>query len=652
MQQPLEVYANPYDELPLKTDKYAASCTDIHLGKRNITKLQGFEKFLSLDTLWLNDNKLKSFEGLEDNFRLKGLHLFGNRLKQLRRYCFQPFKFLGTLTLNDNQLDDIDSTLRELKCLKNLKTLNLYNNPIAEEDNYRLRVLSVMPSVTTFDRHAVTDEEREQVHIFKEKMKKLKNLDLGGGGKKTLNPLKDEEAERYKAKALKDILDILRTHALDHRSFLEISFLEEDKRHLGIVSEEKFWSVMHEYGFSQLMSDREKEIIVERYYKKRAQVPSISMTGTLPRPSYNYLKFCRDMLPDRLLVVPDHESWKKDWAPEVSATTRALNTYVHNVTTQREIEETLFKKRTMLAAGAREEKLVNIFGGRKSNVVDCGLNPWQQIELSKVMEAETGPLPPESMARQQCESILKNMSKYKKCPELGIHATLNNIFKNYADAGGKINTAVFRALIGCPPRSTLNTSAAVATFSGNGGSKSGKGSSASQPGRSGSVMGGAAPPGREVAPCMMWRDLGVDELENMESKAFEESGQLLDALLRSKTDSDNYSTLFSQTIQSGILGTRLAAGKTRRPEVRDFIPPAEVMAGAGRRSDVAVLPNLRASVTLNKNQPPMTSPAKKATSASPVKEKMMTQTMMLMKKGIAPGVGWAPGTTTLVINGK
>ena len=71
MQQPLEVYANPYDELPLKSDKYASTCTDIHLGGRNITKLTGFDKFISLDTLWLNDNKLKSFEGLEDNFRLK-----------------------------------------------------------------------------------------------------------------------------------------------------------------------------------------------------------------------------------------------------------------------------------------------------------------------------------------------------------------------------------------------------------------------------------------------------------------------------------------------------------------------------------------------------------------------------------------------------
>ena len=102
-----------------------------------------------------------------------------------------------------------------------------------------------------------------------------------------------------------------------------------------------------------------------------------------------------------------------------------------------------------------------------------------------------------------------------------------------------------------------------------------------------------------------------------------------------------------------LLGTRLGAGKTRRPEVRDFIPPAEIMASAGRRADVAVLPNLRASVTLSKTQPPMMSPAKKiASSASPEKEKMMTQTMILMKKGIPPGVSWAPGTTTLVINGK
>ena len=92
-------------------------------------------------------------EGLEDNVRLKGIHLYCNRIRRLERYSFAPFKFLARLTLNDNLLDDMDSVLKELKVLRNLLSLDLFNNPIAEEDNYRLRVLAALPSLETFDRH-------------------------------------------------------------------------------------------------------------------------------------------------------------------------------------------------------------------------------------------------------------------------------------------------------------------------------------------------------------------------------------------------------------------------------------------------------------------------------------------------------------------
>ena len=118
-----------------------------------ITRLQGFEKFISLDTVWLNNNKLQSMEGLEDNVRLKGIHLYFNRIRRLDRYAFAPFKFLSVLTLNDNLLDDMDSVLKELKVLKSLLSLDLFNNPIAQEDNYRLRVLAALPSLEIFDRH-------------------------------------------------------------------------------------------------------------------------------------------------------------------------------------------------------------------------------------------------------------------------------------------------------------------------------------------------------------------------------------------------------------------------------------------------------------------------------------------------------------------
>jgi Leucine-rich repeat (LRR) protein len=175
------IYSTPQDELPLKNDKCAASCTDLHLANRGtqlsplpsfrsplcltppicfvcccttgITHLRGFEKFTSLKTLWLNGNKLQSIIGLDENVQLNSLHLHCNRIKRLEKNGLAQLKLLSRLTLNDNLLDDFDGTLQELKCMRNLSSLDLHNNPIAEEDNYRLRVLAVIPSLKIFDLH-------------------------------------------------------------------------------------------------------------------------------------------------------------------------------------------------------------------------------------------------------------------------------------------------------------------------------------------------------------------------------------------------------------------------------------------------------------------------------------------------------------------
>jgi len=70
-------------------------------------------------------------------------------------FFFQLFKFLNTLTLNGNLLGDIEDVIDELKKLKYLKTLSLFSNPIAQEDNYRLRIIAEIPWVETLDRITV-----------------------------------------------------------------------------------------------------------------------------------------------------------------------------------------------------------------------------------------------------------------------------------------------------------------------------------------------------------------------------------------------------------------------------------------------------------------------------------------------------------------
>lgn len=70
---------------------------------------------------------------------------------------------METLILYDNELRDLDDVLTVLKPLSNLKHLGkvvgdseLFENPVAEEPNYKIRVLAAIPTLELFDRHKVS----------------------------------------------------------------------------------------------------------------------------------------------------------------------------------------------------------------------------------------------------------------------------------------------------------------------------------------------------------------------------------------------------------------------------------------------------------------------------------------------------------------
>ena len=78
--------SDPYGELPLRNDKYAALCTELHLSNRNISTLANFNAFSQLSTLWVNNNKLIKLEGLDKNIRLRNLPFFLVRKERLHSY--------------------------------------------------------------------------------------------------------------------------------------------------------------------------------------------------------------------------------------------------------------------------------------------------------------------------------------------------------------------------------------------------------------------------------------------------------------------------------------------------------------------------------------------------------------------------------------
>jgi hypothetical protein len=150
---------DPFEVIPIKNAKNAKNCTEIHLSDKELQEVINFDKFPNLECLWLNNNKLEKLEGLETNFRLRELYLHKNKLKTIEG-SIPNLLHLRTLTLAQNEIRDLDKNLEILQKFKQLVQLDLSGNPVAEEPNYRIRVIQSIPSVQVLDRHVVTLEER------------------------------------------------------------------------------------------------------------------------------------------------------------------------------------------------------------------------------------------------------------------------------------------------------------------------------------------------------------------------------------------------------------------------------------------------------------------------------------------------------------
>ena len=169
------VAANPFGELAVRNQKYASNCTELHLANRNIGWLQGFDRFVNLEVLWLNDNKLRKLNGLEKNFRLRALHAHNNQLSTLKDSSVSRLVFLDELMLFNNHLEDLHATLKTLSRLRHLKHLDMFGNPLSEEKDYRLHVIKQLPHLEVLDRHVIEWEERQAAKEMFEG-KKMSNL--------------------------------------------------------------------------------------------------------------------------------------------------------------------------------------------------------------------------------------------------------------------------------------------------------------------------------------------------------------------------------------------------------------------------------------------------------------------------------------------
>lgn len=126
-----------------------------------ISVIENLDALTALDSLNLNQNVIQKITGLSKLTQLNTLLLQNNKLKDLddvRGVLECPS--ISVLDLSKNQIED-EGIVDLLAQLPKLKVLYLKDNPVVGEiQNYRKRVISRIPTLTYLDDRPVFEDER------------------------------------------------------------------------------------------------------------------------------------------------------------------------------------------------------------------------------------------------------------------------------------------------------------------------------------------------------------------------------------------------------------------------------------------------------------------------------------------------------------
>ena len=163
-----------YCEKLMKNAGIQVDTPEVLLSHHGLLEVCSFERIKCMEALWLNDNLLTKVEGLDTNMQLKALYLHNNRINTLKG-SLRFLRHIEMLSLQNNRLTDLEATLKLMQHLTRLEELDLSGNPLANELNYRPRVIYRFPKLKVLDRHVIEWEERQAAKEMFEG-KKMSNL--------------------------------------------------------------------------------------------------------------------------------------------------------------------------------------------------------------------------------------------------------------------------------------------------------------------------------------------------------------------------------------------------------------------------------------------------------------------------------------------
>jgi len=131
---------------------------ELYLAHSDLNSVHSLASYKSLHVLWLNANRILKVDFLQKNYQLTELYLQENMIISIAG-ALKHLTCLQVLLLHANQLTCKHSTISELKHMLTLKTLNLFGNPLSQEEDYRLYVIFNVPSLQLLDRKSVNHSQ-------------------------------------------------------------------------------------------------------------------------------------------------------------------------------------------------------------------------------------------------------------------------------------------------------------------------------------------------------------------------------------------------------------------------------------------------------------------------------------------------------------
>jgi Leucine-rich repeat (LRR) protein len=141
----------------------------LELRGNKLTSLAGLN-LPNLKKLFLAANEITSLEGIDQLKSLTLLHLRENQIQSLNGFSGCEHQHLTYINMRANNITELRE-MRKLGKLPKLNALVLAENPISEEDDYRLEILIALKNLDRLDKDIYLEEEKEEAARISEERK-------------------------------------------------------------------------------------------------------------------------------------------------------------------------------------------------------------------------------------------------------------------------------------------------------------------------------------------------------------------------------------------------------------------------------------------------------------------------------------------------